>query len=278
MPRLKLRIAYVGTAYCGWQTQAGARTPQPTVQETLEAVAQRIVGTPVRVHGSGRTDSGVHADGQVAHFDVPETKMRTDWQRSFNALLPDDIAVLDVTRVPDDFHARISATGKRYRYSLWLTRRYVPPRLVPFVWATGPLNIGAMDAAARCLEGTHDFASFRNMGTDVDSTVRTLHAIHRDPAGVVNQTTTTISEGMPADAALRAGQPALLTWDFVADGFLKQMVRNLMGALVACGMGKLSPNAIPTLLAACDRTQAPSTAPAQGLTLAEVIYPPHLPQ
>ncbi|GFM37097.1 tRNA pseudouridine(38-40) synthase TruA [Desulfovibrio psychrotolerans] len=264
MPRLKLTIAYVGTNYCGWQIQAFSRRPQPTVQEELERVAERVLGTPVRIFGSGRTDSGVHAEGQVAHFDVPEDKADRDWQRTFNAMLPDDIAVLDVERVASDFHARINATGKIYAYSLWLTRRYTPPRLFPFVWATGPVDVAAMDAAARHLEGTHDFSTFRNVGTEVETCVRTLRSISRSPHGPL--------PGADTPDYARVGIPLQLTWYFEADGFLKQMVRNLMGTLVACGTGKLSPDAVPSLLAACDRAQAPATAPAQGLSLARVLY------
>ncbi len=257
MARLRLTIAYVGTAYCGWQIQTNAyRRPQPTIQEELERIVEKVLGTQVRVHGSGRTDSGVHAEGQVAHFDVPEDKADMDWQRTFNAMLPDDIAVLDVARAADDFHARISATGKIYTYSLWLSRRYTPPRLFPYVWTTGPLDVAAMDAAATHLLGTHDFASFQNVGTELESTVRTLRRISRTP-----------ETDVPATEA-----PLCLDWQFEADGFLKQMVRNLMGTLVACGLGKLSPDAVPAILEACDRSKAPSTAPAQGLSMTRVLY------
>lgn len=260
MPRLKITVAYVGTAYCGWQIQVNAyRRPQPTIQEELERIVERVLGEPVRVYGSGRTDSGVHADGQVAHFDIPAEKadkVDMDWQRTFNAMLPEDIAVLCVERVADDFHARISATGKVYTYSLWLSRRYIPPRLNPFVWATGPLDVAAMDAAALHLLGTHDFASFQNVGTEIETTVRTLRRIERTPSGAV------AAEDVPVQ----------VDWQFEADGFLKQMVRNLMGTLVACGMGKLSPRDVPGVLAACDRTLAPATAPAKGLSMTRVLY------
>lgn len=257
MPRIQLIVAYVGTQYCGWQIQANAyRRPQPTIQEELERIAERVLGSPVRVYGSGRTDSGVHADGQVAHFDVPEDKVDMDWQRTFNAMLPDDIAVISAVRVADNFHSRIDAIGKVYTYSLWLSRRYTPPRLFPFVWATGPLDVAAMDEAARYLIGTHDFASFQNVGTDIETTVRTLRGISRTPDSPIPDTDT----------------PLQLSWRFEADGFLKQMVRNLMGALVACGSGKYSPDAIPGLIAARDRTLAPSTAPAQGLCMTQVLY------
>lgn len=257
MPRLKILVAYVGTAYCGWQIQVNAyRRPQPTIQEELERVVERVLGKTVRVHGSGRTDSGVHAEGQVAHFDVPDDKVDMDWQRTFNAMLPDDIAVLAVERVADDFHARINATGKVYTYSLWLSRRYTPPRLHPFVWVTGPLDVPAMEQAAQQLVGTHDFASFQNVGTELESTVRTVRSVSRFPVGI-------LPEG---------DQPLQLDWQFEADGFLKQMVRNLMGTLVACGTGKLGTDDVPRILAACDRTQAPATAPAQGLCMTRVLY------
>ena len=257
MPRLKILVAYVGTNYCGWQIQNTlSRRPQPTIQEELERIVERVTGSPIRVFGSGRTDSGVHADGQVAHFDIPEAKLDMDWQRTFNSMLPDDIAVLSVEQVADDFHSRKDAKGKAYSYSLWLSKRYTPPRLFPFVWATGPLDVAAMDVAAAHLVGTHDFSSFQNVGTDIETTVRTILGITRTPLGTVPMEDT----------------PMQLTWRFEADGFLKQMVRNLMGTLVACGTGKLSPDDVPALLTACDRTKAPCTAPAQGLSLTQVYY------
>ncbi len=292
MARLALTISYVGTRLAGWQIQARTDRPQPrTVQGELERIAERIVGAPVRLHGAGRTDSGVHAEAQVAHMDVPDHKADMDWQRAFNAGLPDDISVSAVVRVPDDFHARFDARGKTYTYRLWPTRRWVPPRLAPFVWATGPLDqpaLEAMDKAAAHLIGTHDFASFQNAGTDISSTVRTVTRVARryegdpqpDPLPFpvlppLSQLPRTPEIPPSPDTPPNTGPPEaarVIAWDFEADGFLKQMVRNLMGLLVAVGHGKLDPDDVPAILAARNRKAAPATAPAQGLTMTRVRY------
>lgn len=281
MARLALTVSYVGTHLAGWQIQACIGRSRPrTVQGELERIAERIVGAPVRVHGAGRTDSGVHAEAQVAHMDVPDHKADLDWQRAFNAGLPDDIAVVAVARVPDDFHARFNAHGKTYTYRLWPTRRWVPPRLAPFVWATGPLTpdaLEAMDAAAAHLHGTHDFASFQNTGTDIATTVRTVTMVARryegDPLPTPPSLPTPLAlAAMAPDAATTPEAARVIAWDFEADGFLKQMVRNMMGLLVAVGRGKLRPDDVPAVLAARDRKAAPATAPAQGLTLTRVRY------
>ena len=245
MPRLKLTIAYVGTGFHGWQTQARKDKVVPTIQGIVEAQIARISGCPVHLHGAGRTDAGVHAEAQVAHVDVPEAKGDIDWQVALNTSLPPGIRIVEAVRAPDDFHAQLS-------------RRYTPPWLHPFVWACGPLDVSRMDEAARFLVGTHDFASLRNAGTDVLSTVRTMLSITRRPSGP-----------LPAEAT--CGR-AVLTWRFEADGFLKQMVRNSMGLLVAVGRGKLAADDIPAILAAGDRRRAPATAPAHGLTLKRVWY------
>ena len=288
MARLALTVSYVGTHLAGWQIQARNDRPRPrTVQGELERIAERIVGAPVRLHGAGRTDSGVHAEAQVAHMDVPEHKADMDWQRAFNAGLPDDIAVAAVARVPDDFHARFSARGKTYTYRLWPTRRWVPPRLGPFVWATGPLDLAAMDEAAAHLIGRHDFASFQNTGTDIATTVRTVTTVSRRhegemlPApgalpwlavGAAGESPSATASGPPTAEDAQPECPRVIAWDFGADGFLKQMVRNMMGLLVAVGRGKLHPGDVPAVMAARDRRAAPPTAPAPGLTLTRVHY------
>lgn len=250
MPRLRLDIAYEGTAYCGWQIQAG-RADQPTIQGLVESVMTRVCGCPVRAFGSGRTDSGVHALGQVAHMDIPADKAGVDWMRACNALLPDDVAVTAAALVPDDFHARYSATSKTYAYSLWLNGRYVLPQRRRYVWKTGPLDMAAMDEAAKRLAGEHDFASFQNTGTPVKSTVRTVTEITR-------------SAGAFADEVV---------WRFSADGFLKQMVRNLMGLMVEVGRGRFAPQDVDRVLAAAERSAVRYvTAPPQGLCMEHVDY------
>lgn len=248
MPRLRMTIAYVGTAYKGWQIQKNGET----IQGVLEKCLARICQTHIRVHGSGRTDSGVHAVGQVAHCDVPEDKSHIPWQRALNAMLPPDISVLDVTAVPESFHARFSVLTKRYAYTLWTNPAFTLPQRAPYVWAVRRLDFEAMDRAALLLCGTHDFSAFQNAGTEVKGTVRTLFSVTRT----------------------RGTLPDEWMYTFHADGFLKQMVRNLMGLLVEVGRGSLTPQDGQRILAGCDRTAAPATAPPQGLSLEFVEYPP----
>lgn len=257
MPRIRLTVAYVGTRFSGWQIQEKAKAPL-TIQGELERVLLLVTGTLIRVHGSGRTDTGVHADAQIAHMDIPEGKGPAHpqgWLRIFNTNLPPDITVLKAEAVPHTFHARFDAVAKAYSYQLWLRRFDTPPRLSPFVWPCGPLDMGAVDAALPYLTGTHDFASLQNRGTDIQTTVRTIHRLHHSPSEALSSD--------PANVALRVE----------ANGFLKQMVRNMVGLLVSIGRGRLRPEDIPRILAACDRCAAPVTAPAKGLTLREVYYP-----
>ena len=251
--RFKLTISYVGTRFYGWQRQAAPKGPElRTVQHELELLASRIAGQKVNIHASGRTDTGVHADGQVAHMDVPKSKAGVNWIRAFNTQLPHDVAVAEAIPVERDFHAQYNALGKLYTYSVWLSRDYAPPRLRPFVWPCGPLNLDLMQEAAKHLLGRRDFASLRNVGADYTSTVRTI---------------------TKAELAPREGNQALLAvWQFEADGFLKQMVRNIMGLLADVGRGKLAPDAVPAILDACDRRASSATAPPSGLTLAKVYY------
>lgn len=255
MPRLKLTIAYVGTQYHGWQTQARKNaTPLPTIQNIIENAVEHVLGTRTHVHGAGRTDAGVHAEAQVAHLDIPESRAGMDWQLALNTLLPRDIRIAEAVLVPSAFHAQHSAIRKTYEYRLWLSRRYTPPQLYPFVWACGPVDVARMDEAAAALLGTHDFASLKNAGTDLQTTVRTLLTVTRSPAGP-------LTEGCLE-----------MIWRFEADGFLKQMVRNMMGLLVAVGQGKLEPGAVAHILESRDRRSAPVTAPACGLTMKKVWY------
>lgn len=241
-----MTVAYVGTRYQGWQIQAQGATIQGTIEDRLT----RICGEPVRLHGSGRTDSGVHALGQVAHFDAPESKRHVPWGQALNSMLPDDIAILDAIEAPLDFHARFSVRSKRYAYTLWTEPHFTLPQRAPFVWAVRGLDFKAMDQAAETLAGTHDFAAFQNAGTEIKGTVRTLEPILRAPGT----------------------HPAEWVFRFQADGFLKQMVRNLMGLLVEVGRGGLRPADARIVLEGLNRRQAPATAPAQGLTLEEVMY------
>jgi len=250
MPRLKLTLAYVGTAYSGWQIQEKA-SPPPTIQGELELALAKVCGQAVRVFGAGRTDAGVHAEAQVAHCDVPALRS-INWQAALNVNLPADIRILSAQETADGFHACFDARKKTYRYDLWLARQVAPPRLSPFVWACGPLDLRRLDAALPLLTGRHDFGTFQNKGTAIRDTVRTVLSLRTAYSAYCDQ--------------------AVFSLYVEADGFLKQMARNMAGLLVAVGRGGFDPSRIPTLLAARDRTQAPPTAPAHGLTLVKVDY------
>ena len=251
MTRLRLTVAYDGTAFSGWQLQAPGRGR--TVQGCLEEALARLCGVPVRVIGAGRTDAGVHALAQTAHVDVPDSRAGLPWQRAVNALLPKDVTVIAVTPVAPDFHARFDARGKTYAYTLWTEPTFLLPWRRPYVWDVGrdtPLDTASMEAAAREFVGEHDFAAFRNTGSSVASTVRRVIAVDDAPGTCPQET----------------------AWRFTATGFLKQMVRNMMGALVMVGRGRLTPDDIRRILSGGDRSQAPATAPASGLCLLRVAY------
>ena len=260
MPRLKLTVAYEGTGYAGWQMQARAvQGHPPTIQGTLEAAVSAITGSRIPLHGAGRTDAGVHAEAQVCHLDLPDDKTRVDWRRALNVLLPPDIRVLDASWIDEGFHSRKSARRKRYSYALWTHGDRAIPRVQAFVWGCPPVDFERMREAARLVTGKRDFASFRNSGGDMADSTRTLFSIDFQPGIIAEMTCPT---AWPVTSIV-----------FEGDGFLRQMVRNLMGLLVWVGQGKISPDDIPAIFAACDRRALPSpSAPAQGLTLLEVVY------
>jgi len=251
--RIKLTIAYVGTNYKGWQIQEKANAPS-TIQGELEKIVSPIIGNLVRIHGSGRTDAGVHADAQVAHMDIPAEKANLDWSRIFNTNLPNDIRVLNIEKASANFHARFDAQKKAYTYQLWTKRLTVPPRIYPFVWDCGELDLDSIKEGASYLMGSHNYSSFQNSGTNIQDTVRCVETISF------------------LDNECISPNPYNLAIRFEANGFLKQMVRNMVGLLVAVGQGKLKPVQIKDILLACDRCTAPMTAPARGLTLREVFY------
>lgn len=257
MPRLRLTLAYVGTKYNGWQRQVLADGELPTIQGVVEKEISRICKTKIHLQGSGRTDSGVHADCQVAHCDIPEEKTKLNWQLALNTALPCDIRVKEFALVDDDFHALFDVEKKAYTYSLWLNKSYVPPKIYPYTWACGELDLTAVDRAIPYLLGEHDFSFVQNQGTKLHSTIRTLYEIKR-----TNYEEQIISNPQNFELQLT----------FIANGFLKQMVRNLVGLLVACGKGKIEANIIPELIASKDRRKSPQTAPAQGLTMSQIWY------
>ncbi len=245
--RLKLIIAYDGRPFDGWQSQAGGNG----VQDHLEAALLAVAGIKMRAHGSGRTDSGVHALGQVAHVDVPKGRYApATWQSALNANLPRAIRVIGASRAgggPDGFHARFTATGKRYTYRLW-NATYMHPLEIGRAWhVPRKLDFAAMREAAALLVGRHDFSKFTaNRGQRETDTVRTIERI-------------TITRRGP-----------LITVAVRGDGFLYKMVRLMVGTIVRVAEGRAPVSFISELLASKGRTHF--TAPAEGLYLAKVFY------
>lgn len=243
--RYRLTVAYVGTAFGGWQRQPNA----PSVQAALEAALERLAGTPVATVAAGRTDAGVHADGQVVHLDLARPLPAEALIFGVNRFLPETVRVLAASAALSGFHARWSATAKRYRYRL-SRARVTPPRHLPFVWPLGrPLDLEAMRAATEALVGRHDFSAFALAGGAHRQSERRLFAA----------------------AWHEAGDEVALT--VVGDGFLRGMVRGLAGTLVEIGLGRRAPETMAELLRGAPRRAAGPTAPAQGLSLIEVYYP-----
>lgn len=257
MARILLRVAYDGRAYAGWQRQANALSIQAVLEEALAPLA----GGAVLVAGAGRTDAGVHADGQAVHVDLPDAITPEVAVRAANARLPDDIRVRTAVRVPDDFHARFSATAKTYRYR-WLVSRVGHPALAGTHWLLAPpVDLGAMAAAAVHLAGTHDFAAFQSVGTPVSSTVRTLTGVDLG-----------VRAGADLGLHLLTGEH-VVELDLQGDGFLRHMVRAIAGTLVEVGYGRRRPEDMARLLAGAPRSEAGPNAPPHGLTLMSVAYP-----
>lgn len=247
--RLKLTIAYDGRPFSGWQSQAGGRS----VQDVIESAFAKICGEDVRIHGSGRTDAGVHARGQVAHADVPRGKHApATWLSALNANLPAEIRVLHAARVrggSEGFHARYDARGKRYIYRIW-NDGWLHPLEVGRAWHTSrTIDIATLRAAAALLVGTHDFASFAaNRGKIEVNTTRTITRVRV------------------------TGRAPLITLTFEGDGFLYKMVRLLTGAIVRIAQGRAPLSLIADLFAAKGRIKSPLAAPAEGLYLDRVFY------
>ena len=241
----KLTIQYDGSRYDGWQKQGNTAN---TIQSKLEEVISRQCGVPVEVHGAGRTDAGVHALGQVASVHLPDGFSAAELRDAWNHYLPEDIAVTAVEAADQRFHARLSAKGKVYRYSVRMGSTPDVFRRKYQYRVEAPLDLDAMRAAAALLTGSHDFRAFCSNKRYKKSTVRTVSAI-------------TIEENGPD-----------LTLTFEGDGFLYNMVRILTGTLLEVGLGQRKAEEMPEILASLDRTRAGKTAPAQGLCLMEVKY------
>lgn len=249
MPRIALGIEYDGTDFIGWQVQPSGRSIEGTVAEAVS----RVAGETVTVHGSGRTDAGVHALQQVAHFNATASRTERQWLLGINSNLPPDVAVRWVREVPVEFDARRSAVSRRYRYTV-LQQPARPALLRRRVWwLREPLDYGAMTEAAAAWLGEQDFSAFRGAGCQAVSPMRRLLAA--------------------SIAYRRHDLGALVTFEFVANAFLLHMVRNLVGTLTAIGRGDLPPAEAARILASRDRKIAGVTAPPQGLALVEVVYP-----
>ncbi|MCO5171110.1 MAG: tRNA pseudouridine(38-40) synthase TruA [Planctomycetes bacterium] len=257
---LRLTVEYSGTRFAGWQVQPQVRTVQGELERALEVVLRE----QVRVTGASRTDAGVHALGQVVSL---ETRAATPLPRllaGLNALLPDDVAVLDVAEAPPGFSARFAARGKHYRYRI-LDRRTRSPTEAATAWhVPGPLDLAAMEAAAARLVGRHDFAGLASKGADEGRpTVRTIHAIT-----LSRQVVAPWGAPWGGDAAARP----IVAIDVTGDGFLYKMVRTIAGTLVQVGKGRRAPESVDAILATRDRRQAGPAAPARGLFLMRVFY------
>ncbi|MDQ6622039.1 MAG: tRNA pseudouridine(38-40) synthase TruA [Verrucomicrobiota bacterium] len=249
MPRrLKFTVAYDGRPFAGWQSQANGNT----IQDVLEQAFARVDGGPLRVHGSGRTDAGVHALAQTAHADVARMRLTPQmWTAALNDALPATIRIVRSAYVSDAFHARFSAKGKMYRYRIW-NDRYLSPLEDGRAWhVAAPLDLARLTRDAQRFVGEHDFAGFAaNRGRPEQSTIRTIHSARVRQRG------------------------RLITLEFAGDGFLYKMVRLMVGALVRAAREEAWPDEISARLAqpAVSPSQARPAAPAAGLYLVRVFY------
>lgn len=264
-------VTYDGTRFAGFQRQASDKGP--TVQGTIEAALAQISGEAMRIEGAGRTDSGVHATGQVVNFHAParlaERLDAAAWQRALNALLPADIAVTAARSVDDDFRARWCALSRSYRYTL-LVAPIRAPLHERYAWRVPQrLDVAAMDTAAALLRGEHDFAAFGSSPHDRRDegfrghTVRTMLAAH-------------CGEQQAQRATADEATLAFVECCFSANAFLSGMVRRIVGTLALVGAGTLSLDAFAAILEARDKAHLGAAAPAHGLCLTGVAYPPDL--
>ena len=244
MKRVKLTIAYDGTNYCGWQIQPNGITIEEVINKTL----QKLTGEPILVIGASRTDSGVHAMGNVAVFDTESTIPADRFAMALNQRLPEDIVIVKSEEVPLDFHPRYCDCSKTYEYHIINTRIPVPTKRLTNYFVSYNLNFDHMREAAAYLVGEHDFVSFCNVRTDVENTVRTITALDIIENG--NEITIRIT----------------------GNGFLYNMVRIIVGTLIRVGRGFYTPEKVKEILEAKDRKAAGVTAPAHGLMLMEIEY------
>jgi tRNA pseudouridine38-40 synthase len=243
--RYALIVEYDGSQFNGWQVQSGV----PTVQGELEAALSKVANHPVRVIGAGRTDTGVHATGQVAHFESPSSRSRWSWLKGANTLLPHGASVVSLLPVDSNFHARFSATGRAYRYVIF--NRPVAPTFLRrrVTWEYRAMDVSRMQAASAFLIGRHDFNAYRAAGCQSKSSIRELRH-------------------------LRVRSSGQWIWvDVEAESFLQHMVRNIVGVLLAVGAGEKEPGWAGEVLKGCDRATGGVTAPPDGLYFVAATYP-----
>lgn len=243
--RIAAGVEYNGAAFSGWQSQSGSRT----VQDHVEAALGRVADHPLRVVTAGRTDAGVHATGQVVHFDTDSVRPPYSWMRGANSNLPRDARILWVKEVPERFHARFSAVARSYRYVIHTSASRPAIFNDLCAWVYYDLDVRSMQTAAQCLVGTHDFSAFRAAGCQAKSPGRTVTRLDLSRSG------------------------SWIWIDISADAFLQHMVRNIAGSLILVGRGEREPEWLSEVLAGRDRTRAGATAPPSGLYLSEVAYP-----
>ena len=244
MKRIKLTIAYDGTNYCGWQIQPNGMT----VEEVLNKALKKLTGEDILVIGASRTDSGVHALGNVAVFDTETTIPAERIAMALNQRLPEDIVIIKSEEVPPDFHPRYCDCSKTYEYHIINTQIPIPTQRLTNYFVSYPLDVKKMRQAASYLVGEHDFASFCNVRTDVASTVRTIYSLD----------------------ILQDGEE--ITIRITGNGFLYNMVRIIVGTLIRVGRGFYEPERVKEILEEKDRKAAGVTAPAHGLTLVSIDF------
>jgi len=239
-----LTVEYDGTNYAGWQRQDNAMTIQQHIEENLK----KVTGEEITLHGSGRTDSGVHAMGQVAHFDTEARMPAEKFAYALNVGLPEDIRIKESKEVDESFHCRFGAKKKHYRYVInngdhasALFGKYQ-------LHVHKKLDTDAMAKAAKCIVGEHDFSAFKAVECTLENTVRTIYRSEITRDGDV------------------------ISYDIVGSGFMYNMVRIIVGTLIEIGKGKYPAEYMAQVLASCDRANAGPTAPAKGLTMVEVTY------
>ncbi|MCH9693096.1 MAG: tRNA pseudouridine(38-40) synthase TruA [Gammaproteobacteria bacterium] len=243
--RIALGIEYDGTAYNGWQRQNTGLGVQQRVEEALS----RVANCAIEVTCAGRTDTGVHATGQVVHFDTESAREDRGWLLGANSNLPDDIAVTWARQVSEDFHARFSATGRNYRYRILNRLQRSAMHRHRAWWVYSPLDAGRMHAAAQALLGEHDFSAFRAAGCRANTPQRRISHISVERSG------------------------DWITLLVSANAFLQHMVRNITGTLAVVGDGEQDPGWVAEVLSSRDRKEGGIAAPPHGLTLMSVDYP-----